>query len=65
MSARLYVEAPVNPGATSADAAQYLMAELDRRAAEVNRTINGPVTIYEGHDAFQKIVRVEADTKPR
>jgi len=55
----------VNPGATSADAAQYLMAELDRRAAEVNRTINGPVTIYEGHDAFQKIVRVEADTKPR
>jgi len=62
---RLYVEAPLNPGASLPDAAQYLMAELDRVAAEANRAVVGEVTIYEGNDAFQRILRIEADTTAR
>lgn len=62
---RLFVEAPLNPGASVADAAQYLMAELDRVAAGTNRVISGPVSIGEGHTAFERIIRVEADTQPR
>lgn len=65
MSPRLYVEAPLNPGAKIPDAAQFLMAELDRVAAVANRAIAGPVTISEGTTAFERIIRVEADTKPR
>lgn len=62
---RMFVEAPLNPGADIADAARYLMAELDKVAAEHNRSIDGPVTIGEGTTAFGRILRLEADTKPR
>lgn len=57
---KMYVEAPLTPGAKVNDAAQYLMAELDRQAAERNRSIVGPVTILEGGTAFERHLRLEA-----
>jgi hypothetical protein len=55
----------MTPGAATRDAAQYLMAELDKRAAEAGRTIHGPVTILEGTGAFTRTLRLEANTRPR
>lgn len=58
---RMFVEAPVTPGAKLNDAAQFLEAELDRRAAEHGRTVHGPVTILEGPSAFgERVLRLEA-----
>lgn len=61
---RIYVEAPMTPGADTRDAAQYLMVELDRRAAEAGRRVNGAVTIREGRGVFERTLRLEADTVP-
>lgn len=63
-SRRLYIEAPMNPGADPRDAAQFLMAEMDRTAARAGRVVHGPVTILEGKGAFQRTLRLEADTRP-
>lgn len=55
----------MSPGFTIRDAAQYLMAELDRQAAEAGRVVNGPVSIFERTTTFERIIRIEADTKAR
>lgn len=62
---RLYIEAQVHPKAKANDAAQMLMAEFDRVAAESNRVIDGQVEIFEYQTAFGRTIRLEGDTKPR
>jgi hypothetical protein len=59
--ARMFVEAPVTPGFSLSEAAQYLMAELDKTAAQHGRRVGRDVTIYEGAGAFgERVLRVEA-----
>ena len=59
--ARMFVEAPIVSGASLSDAAQFLMAELDKTAARHGRRVGRDVTILEGAGVFgERVLRVEA-----
>ena len=59
---RMFVEAPLTPGAAVNDAAQFLMAELDKKAAEANRRVVGNVQIFEGASGFgERVLRIESN----
>ena len=60
----MFVEAPVTPGFSLSDAAQYLIRELDREASRRGRVVSGNVTIFEGVGGFgEQVLRIEAPVR--